>query len=117
MQRFTSSDFDRDIGQKIKILRLAKGLTIRELATKMAISYQQIHKYETAKNRIPASRLIKIANILNTPINYFYKDYQTTPSSNTNYVAILNLLENLSNIKDTEQRQALSKLIKTMAKN
>ena len=36
------------------------------------MSFQQIQKYETGKNRIAASTLLELANILNVSINQFY---------------------------------------------
>ena len=36
--------------------RLASGLTLRAMADHLGVSMQQIHKYETGRDRIPAER-------------------------------------------------------------
>ena len=43
------------------------------LATKLGLTLQQIHKYEKGTNRVSASRLFAIAQILQVPISYFFE--------------------------------------------
>lgn len=55
---------DAKIGAKLRAFRLQTGLTQQELATKCGLSFQQVQKYETGANRIPASRLFPLARAL-----------------------------------------------------
>ena len=64
---------DLYISQKIRERRLERGMKQHELATALGIAIQQIHKYEKGIDRVPASRLQEIANILSVPLSYFYQ--------------------------------------------
>ena len=45
-----------------------------ELAHSIGLTYQQVQKYESGKNRITVSRLFDIAGALKVPADYFYQD-------------------------------------------
>jgi transcriptional regulator with XRE-family HTH domain len=59
---------DIGVGQNIRIFRLQSGLSQRALGRRIGISGQQILKYETGKNRVGASRLGQIAQVLGVPL-------------------------------------------------
>lgn len=62
------NDVDRYVGLAIRRVRRTKGLTQSELADKVGVSFQQIHKYESASNRISASMLAAVAEALGVPV-------------------------------------------------
>jgi transcriptional regulator with XRE-family HTH domain len=45
-----------------------------QLGTELNITFQQVQKYERGANRISASRLWDISQILDVPISYFFDD-------------------------------------------
>lgn len=59
---------DEEIGERIRSLRLRRGLSQSELGARLGVSFQQIQKYEAGTNRISASRLLDIAMALAVPI-------------------------------------------------
>jgi transcriptional regulator with XRE-family HTH domain len=59
---------DRLVGRNIRIIRLQRGVSRSELARQMGLSYQQIEKYEAGTNRLGASRLSRIADVLQVPL-------------------------------------------------
>ena len=63
---------DLEIGRKIRALRLERGLSQSGLADGIGLTFQQVQKYEKGTNRVSAGRLHKIAELLNTPIMFFY---------------------------------------------
>ena len=63
---------DLEIGQKIRALRVAKGVSQTTLADGLGLTFQQVQKYEKGVNRVSAGRLQKIAGMLDTPITFFY---------------------------------------------
>jgi transcriptional regulator with XRE-family HTH domain len=71
-RRATGSD--ARIGQRIRLRRRVVGMAGEELAKRLAITYQQVQKYERGENRISASRLAEIATILETPLPWFFED-------------------------------------------
>lgn len=70
----TANPVDLHVGLKLKEARLKRGLSQERLAEEMGITFQQIQKYEKGLNRIGASRLWDLAQVLGEPIEYFYKD-------------------------------------------
>lgn len=64
---------DIHIAAKIREIRLLAGLTQEKLGELVGITFQQVQKYEKAKNRICASRLFEFAQILEKPIEAFFE--------------------------------------------
>jgi predicted transcriptional regulator len=56
------------VGQNIRICRLQKGLSQGELGRRIGVTFQQVQKYEKGANRVGASRLTQIADVLGVPI-------------------------------------------------
>src|SRR5947208_13920437 len=63
---------DIEIGRKIRALRLERGLSQSGLADGIDLTFQQVQKYEKGTNRVSAGPLQRIADILNTPVMFFY---------------------------------------------
>lgn len=63
---------DVHVGQRIRHLRQEAGVTQPALAAKLGVRFQQLQKYETAQNRISASKLALVANALGQPIAAFF---------------------------------------------
>ena len=63
---------DVEIGRKIRALRLQRGLSQTSLAEGIGLTFQQVQKYEKGTNRVSAGRLQKIADMLDTPVTFFY---------------------------------------------
>src|SRR5262245_29744278 len=59
---------DIEVGQRIKIQRLAAGLSQTELGESIGVTFQQVQKYENGANRVGAGRLTEIARVLDVPI-------------------------------------------------
>ena len=52
------------IGFRVQQARVSRGMSRRDLAQAIGLTYQQVQKYETGVNRIAASRLCEIARVL-----------------------------------------------------
>ncbi len=64
---------DLHLGRRLRRRRKLLGLTQQELAAACGVRFQQIQKYECAANRMSAARLWQLAEILRTPVGYFYE--------------------------------------------
>ena len=64
---------DVHVGQRIRHRRWLTGMTQQQLAEQVGIKFQQIQKYETGMNRVSASRLWDIAQVLQAPVSYFFE--------------------------------------------
>jgi transcriptional regulator with XRE-family HTH domain len=62
------SSIDVGIGLNLKNVRWCRGLSQKELGKKTGLTRQQISKYEGGKNRIAASALYKVSQILEVPL-------------------------------------------------
>ena len=69
------SDINLFIGSKIKVKRVALGITQNKLGKMLGIAFQQVQKYEKGRNRINMEKLVKIAKIFDVSILYFLKGY------------------------------------------
>jgi transcriptional regulator with XRE-family HTH domain len=72
---------DRLIGRNIRFFRIEGGLSQTELAQHTGVTYQQLKKYENGANRIPASRLIRIARALSVPVPILWTDHTDAAAS------------------------------------
>lgn len=72
-KKFQSDEHDKIIGDAILFLRKRQGLTQKDLADMLNVSFQQVQKYESAENRISASRLYKIACALQVSVADLYR--------------------------------------------
>jgi transcriptional regulator with XRE-family HTH domain len=63
---------DAEIGQRVRALRLQRGLSQTELGQLISVTFQQVQKYEKGANRISAGRLQRIAEVLGVPVAYFF---------------------------------------------
>jgi transcriptional regulator with XRE-family HTH domain len=64
---------DIHLGRRLRRRRRILGLTQQQLASACGVRFQQIQKYECAANRMSASRLWQIAEVLEVPVSYFYE--------------------------------------------
>lgn len=67
-----SFSVDSFIGNKIKERRKKLNMSQTKLAEIMGLSYQQIQKYESGKNKITVNRIVELSQSLNISISYFY---------------------------------------------
>jgi len=68
-------NFNKHLGNKLKLRRLALGLTQTKVAKAINVTFQQIQKYEKGTNGVSSIRLLQMANYLKVPVNYFFEDF------------------------------------------
>ena len=107
-------NFNKHLGNKLKLRRLALGLTQTKVAKAINVTFQQIQKYEKGTNGVSSIRLLQLSNYLKVPINYFFEDYSEyliniekskENHMNVNYNFLVKLFSELNN----EQKIILSK--------
>lgn len=116
----STDELDRSIGDRIKTARLRRQMTLAALAAELGLTYQQIHKYETGRNRISASTLFKVADCLGVDLTFFFskdagscdgKPAGTVPNS----LGDEELRVALSRVEDGEVREKLTELVNVLA--
>jgi transcriptional regulator with XRE-family HTH domain len=68
-------NFNKHLGNKLKLRRLALGLTQTKVAKAINVTFQQIQKYEKGTNGVSSIRLLQLANYIKVPVNYFFEDF------------------------------------------
>jgi transcriptional regulator with XRE-family HTH domain len=63
---------DRHVGVRIRARRRQLGISQQLLADTIGCTFQQVQKYENAKNRVSSSRLFEIARVLKVNPSYFF---------------------------------------------
>ncbi|MEJ0063400.1 MAG: helix-turn-helix transcriptional regulator [Alphaproteobacteria bacterium] len=75
---------DIHVGQRLRQRRMLLGMSQEKLGDAVRLTFQQIQKYERGANRMGASRLFRIAQILSVPVSYFYGDMPAHIAADTN---------------------------------
>jgi len=65
---------DVHVGARIRTRRLLIGMNQETLAKALGLTFQQVQKYEGGANRVSASRLAQVAEVLGVSIAYFFSD-------------------------------------------
>ena len=113
-------NFNKHLGNKLKLRRLALGLTQTKVAKAINVTFQQIQKYEKGTNGVSSIRLLQLANYLKVPVNYFFEDFSEYLINleksqgghmNINYNFLVKLYSELSN----DQKLNFSKSLESSA--
>jgi len=113
-------NFNTHLGNKLKLRRLALGLTQTKVAKAINVTFQQIQKYEKGTNGVSSIRLLQLSNYLKVPINYFFEDFSEyliniekskENHMNVNYNFLIKLYSELTN----EQKVKFNKAIEFTA--
>jgi transcriptional regulator with XRE-family HTH domain len=65
---------DVHVGSRVRLRRMIIGMSQEKLGEHMGLSFQQIQKYEKGTNRIGASGLYQLAQIMDVPVQFFFDD-------------------------------------------
>lgn len=73
----TPNPIDVHVGKRMHMRRTMMGMSQERLAAELGVTFQQVQKYEKGQNRIGASRLWDLAQVLGVNVNFFYEDLDT----------------------------------------
>ncbi len=115
------------VGQNIRICRLQKGLSQGELGRRIGVTFQQVQKYEKGANRVGASRLTQIADVLGVPIPTLFDgaptagQSQAVPEQSPRYLLAkphsLRLLQGFDRIDNDATRLAVLHLVESLVQS
>lgn len=72
-----ASAIDVHVGGRVRLRRMLLGMSQEKLGEHLGLTFQQIQKYEKGINRIGASRLFDLAQVLGVPVQFFYDEVPT----------------------------------------
>ena len=111
-------NFNRHLGAKLRMKRLALGLTQTKVAQAINVTFQQIQKYEKGTNGISSLRIMQLADFLKVPVVYFFEDYPAynNPASDQNKVESKDLnysfLAKLFSSLSSEQKEKIYQVLR-----
>ena len=77
MTKKSPNPIDRHVGSRVRMRRMMVSMSQEKLGESLGITFQQIQKYEKGTNRIGASRLQHISNVLGVPVSFFFEGAPT----------------------------------------
>ena len=106
---------DVHVGKRVRLRRTLLGMSQEQLGASLNITFQQVQKYERGANRISASRLWDISQILDVQISYFFDDMtdDTMRSSPRRVSRGENIDFDDDNVRDPMARRETLELVRT----
>jgi transcriptional regulator with XRE-family HTH domain len=77
-QKKAPSPIDKHVGSRVRMRRIMLAMSQEKLGAALGLTFQQVQKYEKGTNRIGASRLQQISQILQVPVAFFFEDLPNT---------------------------------------
>lgn len=72
--KHSQTEIDRYVGSRIRIYRMAKGLSQEQVGEALGLTFQQVQKYEKGVNRAGPSVLMILARVLEVPVQAFFPE-------------------------------------------
>jgi transcriptional regulator with XRE-family HTH domain len=123
---------DKHVGGRVRSRRIVLGMSPENLADAVGTTAQQVDQWETGTSRIGSKRLIELTKILGVNAAFFFADSEPNESNgatgskatlwsqsilgSTPSLETLRLIRAFTSIKNRAFREAIVKLVETMAK-
>lgn len=121
--KLRTDDLDEHLGATLKLLRVQRKISQSELGEELGITFQQIQKYESGKNRISAAQLYRISEILQVSPMVFFDGLMQPSKTLQSTLPLLNdhdfekVLKSWSNIEHKNIRKKLAEVAEAIAKS
>ena len=121
---------DKYVGSRVRMRRIMLGMSQEKLGEALGLTFQQIQKYEKGTNRVGASRIQQISEILQVPVSFLFEGGPTSTTggngfsegTSPTYVADflatsegLALTRAFTRITDTKLRRSIVDLVEQIA--
>jgi transcriptional regulator with XRE-family HTH domain len=120
MKQRSAGKPDIELGKRIRLRRVEQKISQAELGEKLGVSFQQVQKYETGKNRVGAGRLQAIAERLGVPVSSFFEpEPEVAGDSGPALLRVsgaVELLRAYNQIADDHMRRDVLSLVKSAAR-
>jgi transcriptional regulator with XRE-family HTH domain len=81
MAKKAPNPIDKHVGSRVRMRRMMLSMSQEKLGDALGLTFQQVQKYEKGTNRIGASRLQQISQILQVPVAFFFEGAPNLPGS------------------------------------
>ncbi len=72
---------DKYVGSRIRMRRIMNGMSQEKLGEALGLTFQQVQKYEKGTNRVGASRLQQITEVLDVPVSFLFEGSPAGPGT------------------------------------
>jgi len=79
MAKKAPNPIDKHVGSRVRMRRMMLSMSQEKLGDALGLTFQQVQKYEKGTNRVGASRLQQIAQILQVPVSFFFEGAPHSP--------------------------------------
>ncbi len=118
------------VGSRVRQRRVLLGMSQSRLGEQIGVTFQQMQKYESGANRVSASRLFRLSQVLAVPVQFFFEEMpegaiplgaetdatETDEDVPTSARESLELLRSYYSIEDSELRRAIRHMVKSIEK-
>jgi transcriptional regulator with XRE-family HTH domain len=112
----SESQLAAEVGQRIREVRIEKGLSLKEFGKKLGVSGQQIQKYETGGNVVPLHRLLMIASLCSlSPESFWNFAGPTAEIPDGADLGLLQLVRAYKRIGNPRMKQKVLQLVREIA--
>ena len=132
MPRGVLNPIDKHVGSRVRMRRLMLDMSQTDLGNALGLTFQQVQKYEKGANRVSASRLQHLSQILQVPVPFFFEGAPASigrtgvegsadapsPSFVSDFLATsegLDLVRAFTCIEDAQLRRAIVRLVDEIA--
>lgn len=105
---------DHLVGAKLRERRMMLGLTQGDLARRVGITHQQLHKYEQGVNRISAARLFLCARELSAPVDFFFQEGEEQTEPRPRHRRSLSFSQAFNDITEAHLQRALAEFTRML---
>ena len=81
MAKKAPNPIDKHVGSRVRMRRMMLSMSQEKLGDALGLTFQQVQKYEKGTNRIGASRLHQIADILQVPVSFLFEGGPTSSTT------------------------------------
>ncbi len=114
--RVRNPELEAAFGVRIRVARIAAGMSQTELGDAVGISFQQVQKYEKGKDRVAASTLQVMATALGVhPGSFFDHDVPVPSGGIANVKATMRIVDRFQRIRDPVILQRMLALVDLLA--
>lgn len=122
---------DIHVGSRVRLRRQVMKMSQEKLGDQLGVTFQQVQKYERGANRVGASRLYRMSQVLDVPVSFFFEgisdelptmDFKEGDQLPIVYEFInstdgVNLATAVSQIKNKAVRRQILELARSLAKD
>ena len=121
---------DKHVGARVRMRRMMLSMSQEKLGEALGLTFQQVQKYEKGTNRVGASRIQQISEILQVPVSFLFDggpsgiasagsfSEGTSPAYVSDFLATsegLALTRAFTRITDAKLRRSIVELVEQIA--